>query len=45
VPVIIGAKGTNTVPTITTTINGVLHFSAKTPTTAVNSIQQLAPKP
>jgi hypothetical protein len=44
-PVVIGSTGTRTVPAITTTIDGVLRFSAEVPTTAANSNQQMASKP
>jgi hypothetical protein len=44
-PVVIGSTGTKTVPAITTTIDGVLRFSAEVPTTAANGNQQMASKP
>jgi hypothetical protein len=37
--VLIGAMGTSTVPTITTTIDNVLHFFDKAPTVVVNGNQ------
>jgi hypothetical protein len=43
--IVISATGTRMVPAISTTINGVLRFSAEAPTTAANGNQQMTSKP